>query len=154
MKKANCSLPDDYGAQFYVAMKGEEYVAGDKHEACKGVSVTLPRAHGRHMDEWFTMMKDGTPRFLQLRHRRLPDRDYSVGLHRVARRRGSADGMGWAEHEIAPTLPMRPSSSNATTAPAGKSNPTKIIQKSAPLKKEGRFFIYYSTSEPLRYWAY
>lgn len=62
-EKGKLFSPDDYGAQFYVAMKGEEYTAGDKHEACKGVPVTLPRANGRHMEEWFTMMKDGTPAF-------------------------------------------------------------------------------------------
>jgi hypothetical protein len=62
-EKGKLFSPDDYGAQFYVAMKGEEFVAGDKHEACKAVPVTLPRAHGHHMEEWFTMMKDGTPAF-------------------------------------------------------------------------------------------
>jgi predicted dehydrogenase len=60
--KGKLFSPDDYGAQFYVAMKGEEYIAGDKHEACKAVPVTIPRSPG-HMQEWFRMMKDGTPAF-------------------------------------------------------------------------------------------
>jgi hypothetical protein len=55
--------PDDYGAQFYVALKGEEdFVASDKHEACKAVAQSIPRSPG-HMQEWFVMMKEGTPAY-------------------------------------------------------------------------------------------
>ncbi|MFO1498452.1 MAG: hypothetical protein U1G07_08690 [Verrucomicrobiota bacterium] len=44
-------------------LKGdEEYVAGDKHEACKAVEQTIPRSPG-HMQEWFRMMKEGTPAY-------------------------------------------------------------------------------------------
>jgi hypothetical protein len=54
---------DDYGARFYVMLEGEqEYVRGDKHEACKAVEETIPRSPG-HMQEWFRMMKDGTPAY-------------------------------------------------------------------------------------------
>jgi hypothetical protein len=54
---------DDYGARFYVLLKGEEeYVNGDKHEACKSVEQTIPRSPG-HMQEWFRMMKEGTPAY-------------------------------------------------------------------------------------------
>ena len=56
--KGKVFSPDDYGAQFYVVLKGEEdFVSGDKHEACKNVPQTIPRSPG-HMQEWFQMMKD------------------------------------------------------------------------------------------------
>jgi hypothetical protein len=62
-EKGNLFSPDDYGARFYVLLKGEEeYVLGDKHEACKAVEQTIPRSPG-HMEEWFRMMKDGTPAY-------------------------------------------------------------------------------------------
>jgi hypothetical protein len=55
--------PDDYGARFYLAMKGEEeFVAGENHEAARGVPQTIPRSPG-HVEEWFNMMKDGTPAY-------------------------------------------------------------------------------------------
>jgi len=62
-EKGTLFSPDDYGARFYVLLKGEEeYVLGDKHEACKAVPQTIPRSPG-HMQEWFRMMKDGTPAY-------------------------------------------------------------------------------------------
>ena len=61
--KGKVYSPDDYGARFYVAMKGQEdYVSGDKHEACTAVPQSIPRSPG-HMQEWFRMMKDGTPAY-------------------------------------------------------------------------------------------
>ncbi len=32
------------------------------HEACKDVPQTIPRSPG-HVEEWFRMMKDGTPSY-------------------------------------------------------------------------------------------
>jgi predicted dehydrogenase len=62
-EKGKLFSPDDYGAQFYIAMKGEEeFKAGDKHEACKNVPQSIPRSPG-HMEEWFRMMRDGTPAY-------------------------------------------------------------------------------------------
>jgi hypothetical protein len=62
-EKGKVFSPDDYGARFYALLKGEEeYVTGDKHEACKAVEQTIPRSPG-HMQEWFRMMKEGTPAF-------------------------------------------------------------------------------------------
>lgn len=62
-EKGKLFSPDDYGARFYVALKGEEeYATSDKHEACKAVEQTIPRSPG-HMQEWFRMMKEGTPAF-------------------------------------------------------------------------------------------
>ena len=61
--KGKLFSPDDYGARFFVCMKGKnEYVAGDQEEACKAVPQTIPRSPG-HMQEWFRMMKEGTPSF-------------------------------------------------------------------------------------------
>ncbi len=61
--KGKVFSPDDYGAQFFVAMKGQsEFVSGDQHEACKAVPQSIPRSPG-HVEEWFRMMKDGTPAY-------------------------------------------------------------------------------------------
>jgi hypothetical protein len=62
-EKGKLFSPDDYGAQFFIAMKGKnEYVAGDQADACKAVPQTIPRSPG-HMEEWFRMMKEGTPAY-------------------------------------------------------------------------------------------
>lgn len=61
--KGKLFSPDDYGARFFVAMKGQDEMAsGDNHEACKAVPQSIPRSPG-HMQEWFRMMKDGTPAY-------------------------------------------------------------------------------------------
>jgi predicted dehydrogenase len=55
--------PDDYGARFFVCMKGaDEFTDGNQHEACKDIPQSIPRSPG-HMQEWFNMMKDGTPAY-------------------------------------------------------------------------------------------
>jgi predicted dehydrogenase len=62
-EKGKLFSPDDYGSRFFIAMKGKnEYVAGDQEEACKAVPQTIPRSPG-HMQEWFRMMKEGTPSY-------------------------------------------------------------------------------------------
>lgn len=62
-EKGKLFSPDDYGAKFFLAMNGEkEFVPGDTHEAAKAVPQTIPRSPG-HMEEWFQMMKDGTPAY-------------------------------------------------------------------------------------------
>jgi hypothetical protein len=62
-EKGKVFSPDDYGASFFVAMKGKnEYVAADQEEACKAVPQSIPRSPG-HMQEWFRMMKEGTPAY-------------------------------------------------------------------------------------------
>jgi predicted dehydrogenase len=61
--KGKVFSPDDYGARFFVCMKGkDEYTDGNQHEACKSVPQTIPRSPG-HMEEWFRMMKEGTPAY-------------------------------------------------------------------------------------------
>jgi hypothetical protein len=61
--KGKLFSPDDYGASFLVAMKGQdEYTKGDQHDACKAVPQSIPRSPG-HMQEWFRMMKEGTPAY-------------------------------------------------------------------------------------------
>src|SRR5439155_91409 len=52
------------------ALKGQdEMIAGDKHEACKEVPVTIPRNEGdggddhRQKAEWFRMMRGGAPSY-------------------------------------------------------------------------------------------
>lgn len=62
-EKGKLFSPDDYGARFFVTMKGQdEIVPGDQHEPCKSVSQIIPRSPG-HMQEWFQMMRDGTPAY-------------------------------------------------------------------------------------------
>jgi hypothetical protein len=62
-EKGKLFSKDDYGEHFYVAMKDQnEMVSGDKHEACQAVPQTIPRSPG-HMQEWFRMMKEGTPAY-------------------------------------------------------------------------------------------
>ncbi len=61
--KGKLFSPDDYGERFFVALKGQdEFQAGDTNEACKAVPQTIPRSPG-HMQEWFRMMKEGTPAY-------------------------------------------------------------------------------------------
>ena len=62
-EKGSLFSPDDYGAKFYLSMKGEEeYKSGDNHDACKNVPQTIERSPG-HMQEWFRMMKEGKPAY-------------------------------------------------------------------------------------------
>jgi len=62
-EKGRLFSDNDYGARFYLAMKGEEkYTGSDKHDACKDVPQSIPRSPG-HMQEWFRMMKEGTPAY-------------------------------------------------------------------------------------------
>lgn len=61
--KGQLFSPDDYGAKFFIALNDDkEFVPGDQHEACLGIPKTIPRSPG-HMEEWFRMMKDGTPAY-------------------------------------------------------------------------------------------
>jgi hypothetical protein len=62
-EKGKLFSPDDYGANFYLALKDEEeFKSGNNHEACKNVAQSIPRSPG-HMQEWIRMMKDGTTAF-------------------------------------------------------------------------------------------
>jgi len=61
--KGKIFSPDDYGEQFFVCMKGkDDYTKGEQHEACKAVPQSIPRSPG-HVQEWFRMMKEGTPAY-------------------------------------------------------------------------------------------
>lgn len=55
--------PDDYGSEFLLKLEGENgFTKGDDHEAAKAVPVTIARSPG-HNQEWFDMMKKGTPAY-------------------------------------------------------------------------------------------
>jgi len=55
--------PDDYGSMFFIQLEGEKvFTNGKDHEACKAVAQTIPRSPG-HNQEWFNMIKDGTPAY-------------------------------------------------------------------------------------------
>jgi len=61
--KGKLFSPDDYGESFFVSMKDSpDYVNGAQSEVCKAVPQTIPRSPG-HMQEWFRMMKEGTPSY-------------------------------------------------------------------------------------------
>jgi len=62
-EKGKLFSPDDYGAQFYICMNDEqEFKNGLNHEACKNIPQSIPRSPG-HDQEWFRMMKEGTPAY-------------------------------------------------------------------------------------------
>jgi hypothetical protein len=61
--KGSLFSPDDYGSQFFLKLEGEEkFTNGNDHEATKPIPQTIPRSPG-HNQEWFDMMKDGTPAY-------------------------------------------------------------------------------------------
>jgi hypothetical protein len=62
-EKGQVFSPDDYGSMFFVKLEGETtFTNGTKHEAAMAVPQTIPRSPG-HNQEWFNMMKDGTPAY-------------------------------------------------------------------------------------------
>jgi hypothetical protein len=61
--KGKLFSPNDYGADSVLMLAGEKgYSATDKHEAAQAVTQTIPRSPG-HNQEWFRMMRDGTPAY-------------------------------------------------------------------------------------------
>lgn len=66
--KGKIFSPDDYGAQFFFQPPGEQGFQpaatkeGGEHEAIKGIPKSIPRSPG-HNEEWFQMMRDGTPAY-------------------------------------------------------------------------------------------
>ncbi|GAA5482225.1 Gfo/Idh/MocA family protein [Haloferula sargassicola] len=55
--------PDDYGAHSFIKLKNDErFVKTAEHEAAIAVPESIPRSPG-HNEEWFQMMKDGTPAY-------------------------------------------------------------------------------------------
>jgi len=54
---------NDYAANSRLLLAGEKsFSATDKHEAAQAVPKTIPRSPG-HNEEWFRMMRDGTPAY-------------------------------------------------------------------------------------------
>jgi hypothetical protein len=54
---------DDYAASSMLMLAGEKsFSATEKHEAAQAVPQTIPRSPG-HNEEWFRMMRDGTPAY-------------------------------------------------------------------------------------------
>ncbi len=61
--KGKVFSPGDDGSGFMLCLKGEHsFVGGDNHEAARAVPQSIPRSPG-HMQEWFRMMRDGTPAY-------------------------------------------------------------------------------------------
>ncbi len=62
-EKGQLFSPDDYGSMFFVKLDGEKtFINGSKHEAAIAVPESIPRSPG-HNQEWFDMMKNGTPAY-------------------------------------------------------------------------------------------
>ena len=103
-EKGKLFSPDDYGAKFFLAMKGEDkFVPGENHDACKDVPQTIPRSPG-HMDEWFRMMKDGTPAYSNFDIAAYLGEVILLGC--VALRLGEGRRMDWdGPNMISPNLP-------------------------------------------------
>jgi hypothetical protein len=102
--KGKVFSPDDYGAQFFVAMKDKtDYVSGSLDEACKAVPQSLPRSPG-HMQEWFRMMKDGTPAYSNFDIAAYLAEVILLGC--VAERVGEGKRMEWdGPNMVSPNLP-------------------------------------------------
>lgn len=61
--KGKVFSPGDDGGGFLLWLKGERaFISGDKHDAARAVPQSVPRSPG-HMQEWFRMMRDGTPAY-------------------------------------------------------------------------------------------
>jgi hypothetical protein len=103
-EKGKLFSPDDYGAQFYVALKGQEdFIAGDKHPACKDIPATIPRSPG-HMQEWFRMMKEGTPAYSNFDVAAYLTEIILLGC--IALRMGEGNRMEWdGPNMMSPNLP-------------------------------------------------
>ena len=69
-EKGKIFSPDDYGSQFFLLLDSKGYQPherdGKEHEAMANIPKTIPRAprNGpRHNQEWFEMMRSGTPAY-------------------------------------------------------------------------------------------
>jgi hypothetical protein len=87
-----------------VMLKDEKgYSATDKHEAAKAVPQTIPRSPG-HNEEWFRMMRDGTPAYSNFAIASKLTEIILLGC--VAMRVGVGTAMGWdGKHMRSPNCP-------------------------------------------------
>ena len=107
-EKGKLFSDNDYGAHFFVAMKGKTRICGGRSrpglQSRAPVYSPLARSHAGMVPH----DEGGRPRLFQLRHRGLPDRDHPARLHRPARRRRQAHGMGRPQHAVAERAGSRP----------------------------------------------
>ncbi|MEO5912713.1 MAG: Gfo/Idh/MocA family oxidoreductase [Luteolibacter sp.] len=62
-EKGQVFSPDDYGSKFLIQLEGEPgFSEAAKHEAVIAIPQSIPRSPG-HNQEWFDMMKNGTPAY-------------------------------------------------------------------------------------------
>ncbi len=102
---------NDYGAQSMLLLPGEKsYTSMEKHEAVQAVPQTIPRCpgtdkqRGRHNEEWFRMMRTGTPSYSNFAI--ASELTESILLGCVALRVGVGRKMEWdAKHVKSPNCP-------------------------------------------------
>ena len=117
-------------------LTGEEgYTAGNEHAACKDVPQTIPRCPRKgggtetHMNEWFTMMKDGTPAYSNFDIAAYLAEVVLLGC--VALRVGPGRRMEWDGPGSALAQHPRktpPASPSATTARVGKPESSRLAR--------------------------
>jgi hypothetical protein len=102
--KGKIFSPDDYGEKFLISVNEKEFIAGDKDESCKAVPQSIPRSPG-HMEEWFRMMKDGTPAYSNFDIAAYLAEVILLGC--VAERVGEGRRMEWdGPNMVSPNLPQ------------------------------------------------
>jgi hypothetical protein len=95
---------NDYAANSVLMLAGEKsFSALEKHEAARGVAQTIPRSPG-HNQEWFRMMRDGTPAYSNFAIASKLTEIILLGC--VALRVGVGKEMKWdAKHMKSPNCP-------------------------------------------------
>jgi len=96
--------PSDDGSKALLLLSGEKsFSAMDKHEAARAVPQTIPRSPG-HNEEWFRMMRDGTPAYSNFAI--ASELTEIILLGCVAMRVGVGREMKWdAKHVKSPNCP-------------------------------------------------
>jgi len=96
--------PSDDGSKAVLMLAGESsYSAIEKHEAARAVPQTIPRSPG-HNEEWFRMMRDGTPAYSNFAI--ASELTEIILLGCVAMRVGVGREMKWdAKHVKSPNCP-------------------------------------------------
>ncbi|HEY3863810.1 MAG TPA: Gfo/Idh/MocA family oxidoreductase [Verrucomicrobiae bacterium] len=124
--KGKLFSPNDYGGNSMLMLSGENgYSATEKHEAARVVPQTIPRSPG-HNEEWFRMMRDGTPAYSNFAIASKLTEIILLGC--VALRVGIGRKMKWdGEHMESPGTPEATQYLTRHNRPGWEADATKII---------------------------